>query len=127
MLQKNATELNPSRVINIGSVAGMRPQGANNYAYPASKAALHMLTRQLAAVLCEQLITVNAIAPGPIDVGIAARSVEALGLDAVVSSVPMGRLGRSSEIAATAVYLASPAAAYITGAVLPVDGGISAA
>jgi len=125
-LRASGSLLNPSRIVNVGSVAGIRPQGADNFAYTASKAAVHMLTRQLALELATSSITVNAIAPGPIEVGIAARSVEAQGAAAVISTVPMQRLGRAGDVAAAAVFLASPAASYITGVVLPVDGGISA-
>jgi len=115
----------PARVINIGSVDGLRVPEWENYAYSASKAAVHMLTRQLARRLAAEHITVNAIAPGPFPTKMIAFALEA-GEDAVTRDVPLGRIGRPEDIAGTVLFLASRAGCYLTGTVIPVDGGTSA-
>ncbi|GAB2930551.1 SDR family oxidoreductase [Micromonospora polyrhachis] len=116
----------PARVINIGSVDGIRVPAMEVYAYSATKAAVHMLTRTLAHQLAPEHITVNAIAPGPFD-----SKMMAFALDdpatraAIAQQVPLGRIGRPADMAGTAIYLASRAGAYLTGTVIPVDGGIT--
>jgi NAD(P)-dependent dehydrogenase (short-subunit alcohol dehydrogenase family) len=114
----------PARVINIGSVDGIRVPMLENYAYSASKAGVHMLTRHLAHHLVKDHISVNAIAPGPFPSKMTAFMFEA-GEEAVAAGVPMGRVGRPDDMAGVAIFLASPASAYLTGAVIPVDGGVS--
>jgi NAD(P)-dependent dehydrogenase (short-subunit alcohol dehydrogenase family) len=94
------------------------------YSYSASKAAVHHLTRVLAKRLAPEHITVNAIAPGPFESKMMAATLEAFG-DAIAASNPLGRIGEPEDMAGTAIFLASRAGAYVTGAVLPVDGGIS--
>ncbi|MCU1362403.1 MAG: dehydrogenase [Acidimicrobiaceae bacterium] len=123
LLEVTGTEENPSRVINIGSIDGLRVPAMETFAYSASKAAVHHLTRHLAKFLAPK-ITVNAIAPGPFESKMMHATLEAYG-DAIASSAPMKRIGKPSDIAGAAIFLASPAASYITGAILPVDGGIS--
>jgi NAD(P)-dependent dehydrogenase (short-subunit alcohol dehydrogenase family) len=93
------------------------------YAYSASKAAVHQLTRHLAKYMAPR-VTVNAIAPGPFESRMMHATIEAFGED-IERSAPLKRLGRSDDMAGAAIFLASPAASYITGAVLPVDGGIA--
>jgi NAD(P)-dependent dehydrogenase (short-subunit alcohol dehydrogenase family) len=93
------------------------------YAYSTSKAAVHHLTRVLARRLAPQ-ITVNAIAPGPFESKMMAETLKNFG-EAIKKSCPMGRIGEDSDMAGVAIYLASKAGAYVTGAVIPVDGGIS--
>jgi NAD(P)-dependent dehydrogenase (short-subunit alcohol dehydrogenase family) len=115
----------PARVINIGSVDGHRVPEWENYAYSASKAAVHMLTRQLAKRLAADHITVNAIAPGPFPTKMIAFALEA-GEESITRNVPLGRIGRPDDIAGTALFLASRAGCYLTGTVVPVDGGLSA-
>lgn len=115
----------PARIINIGSVDGIRNPGMPNYSYAASKAALHHLTRILAVELADSAVTVNAIAPGPFESKMMAAVLEQHG-EEIAASVPLGRIGRPTDIAGAAIYLASAAGSYVTGTVIPVDGGLSA-
>jgi NAD(P)-dependent dehydrogenase (short-subunit alcohol dehydrogenase family) len=123
LLEANASSDSPSRVINIGSIDGLHVPTLETYAYSASKAAVHQLTRHLAKALAPK-ITVNAIAPGPFESKMMRATLEAFG-DAIAKAAPMQRIGRPSDMAGAAIFLASPAASYITGVVLPVDGGIA--
>lgn len=113
----------PARVINIGSIDGIRVPLMENYSYSASKAAVHMLTRHLAKRLAPE-ITVNAIAPGPFESKMMAATLEAFG-EQIAAGTPLKRIGRPDDMAGAAIYLASRAGAYLTGAVIPVDGGIA--
>jgi NAD(P)-dependent dehydrogenase (short-subunit alcohol dehydrogenase family) len=112
----------PSRVINIGSVDGLQVPMMETYAYSASKAAVHQLTRHLASQLAPS-ITVNAIAPGPFQSKMMRATLEAVG-EQIAATNPMRRIGSDEDMAGTALFLSSRAAAYITGAILPVDGGM---
>jgi len=113
----------PARVINIGSIDGIQVPAMETYAYSSSKAAVHQLTRHLAKFMAP-LVTVNAIAPGPFQSKMMAATLATFG-DSIVASAPMKRIGRPDDMAGTAIFLASPAASYITGAIIPVDGGIA--
>jgi len=113
----------PARVINIGSIDGLRVPMLETYAYSASKAAVHHLTRTLASRLAGKSITVNAVAPGPFESKMMAATLDAF-RDAIVASCPLGRIGEPEDMAGVALYLASRAGAYVTGTVIPVDGGI---
>jgi NAD(P)-dependent dehydrogenase (short-subunit alcohol dehydrogenase family) len=124
LLEKAATPEDPARVINIGSVDGIRVPVLENYAYSASKAGVHMLTRHLAHHLVDRHINVNAIAPGPFPSKMTAFMFEA-GEEIVAQSVPMGRVGRPDDVAGAAIFLSSRAGSYLTGAIIPVDGGVS--
>ncbi|MBI1815110.1 MAG: glucose 1-dehydrogenase [Deltaproteobacteria bacterium] len=123
-LKQGARPGDPARVINIGSIDGLKVPLLETYAYSASKAAVHHLTRALAMKLASDGITVNAIAPGPFESKMMAVTLDRF-RDAIVASCPLGRIGEPEDMAGTAIFLASRAGAYITGAVLPVDGGIS--
>jgi NAD(P)-dependent dehydrogenase (short-subunit alcohol dehydrogenase family) len=123
LLETAGSSESPARVINIGSIDGLKVPMLETYAYSASKAAVHQLTRHLAKQLAP-VITVNAIAPGPFESKMMHATLEAFG-DAFAASAPMKRIGRPSDMAGAAIFLASPAASYITGVILPVDGGIA--
>ena len=116
----------PARVINIGSVAGATVSRLNAYSYAASKAAVHMLTRDLAGDLASRNINVNAVLPGyfPTNMTAHMRGDDEAVDPALLAKVPMRRMGRPDEIAGIVVFLASRAGAYVTGAEIPVDGGV---
>jgi len=113
----------PARVINIGSIDGLGAPLLETYAYSASKAAVHHLTRHLARRLAPE-ITVNAVAPGPFESKMMEATLEQFG-DSIRGSNPLKRIGEPEDMAGVALYLASRAGAYLTGAVIPVDGGSS--
>jgi NAD(P)-dependent dehydrogenase (short-subunit alcohol dehydrogenase family) len=123
-LEKAATEEDPARVINVGSVDGLQVPELETYAYSASKAAVHHLTRVLARRLAPRRITVNAIAPGPFESKMMAETLRRFG-EHIAKSCPLQRIGTPEDMAGVAIYLASRAGAYVTGTVIPVDGGIS--
>ena len=124
LLAKAASDDDPARVINVGSIDGLQAPALETYAYSSSKAAVHHLTRVLAHKLAPKRITVNAIAPGPFESKMMEATLERFG-DSIRASCPLGRIGRPDDMAGTAIFLASRAGAYLTGAVIPVDGGIS--
>jgi NAD(P)-dependent dehydrogenase (short-subunit alcohol dehydrogenase family) len=113
----------PARVINIGSIDGILVSVLETYSYSASKAAVHQLTRNLAKRLAPA-ITVNAIAPGPFESKMMAATLEAFGTQ-IAANAPLKRIGRPDDMAGAAIFLASRAGAYLTGALIPVDGGMS--
>jgi len=124
LLQKAATAASPARVINVGSIDGLRVPVLETYAYSSSKAAVHHLTRVLAVRLAPDHITVNAVAPGPFESKMMHETLERF-RDAIVGTCPLGRIGEPEDMAGVAIYLASRAGAYLTGVVIPVDGGIT--
>jgi NAD(P)-dependent dehydrogenase (short-subunit alcohol dehydrogenase family) len=126
LLRKAGSAANPARIINIGSVAGISSFGEQAYAYGPSKAALHQLSRILARELVSQHINVNVIAPGRFP----SKMTQHIGNDEQAFAedtalIPMKRWGREEEMAALAISLASTAGAYMTGNVIPLDGGFS--
>jgi NAD(P)-dependent dehydrogenase (short-subunit alcohol dehydrogenase family) len=123
-LEARGTHDDPSRVINIGSIDGLHVSSLPTYSYAASKAGIHHLTRMLARDLGPRHITVNAVAPGPFESKMMAATLDAFG-DAIASGAPLRRIGRPDDMAGVAVFLASRAGSYVTGAVIPVDGGIA--
>ena len=122
-LRAAASHADPARIINIGSADGIQVPDQDTYAYAASKAGIHHLTRMLAARLAKDHINVNAVAPGPFESKMMAATIAAYH-DQIVAAVPRGRLGEPDDMAAVALYLASRAGSYVTGAVIPVDGGL---
>ena len=127
-LRAAGTDKDPARVINIGSVDGLRACDAEHYAYSTSKAAVHHLTRQLAKRLKNEHVLVNAIAPGPFESKMTAFMLnDEAAREMVKAEVPIGRIGSPDDMAGTAIFLASRAGAYITGATIPVGGGIATA
>lgn len=123
LLEAHGTAEEPSRVINIGSIDGLRVPDLEVYGYSASKAAVHQLTRHLAKRLAPR-VTVNAIAPGPFESKMMAATLAAFG-EQIAAAAPLRRIGRPDDMVGATVYLASRAGAYLTGAVIPVDGGIA--
>ena len=126
LLRKAGSPANPARIINIGSVAGISSFGEEAYAYGPSKAALHQLSRILARELVSQHINVNVIAPGRFPSKMTqhiGNDEQALADDTAL--IPMKRWGREEEMAALAISLASTAGAYMTGNIIPLDGGFS--
>jgi NAD(P)-dependent dehydrogenase (short-subunit alcohol dehydrogenase family) len=105
---------------------GLRVSAMETYAYSTTTAGVHMLTRHLAGKLAAESITVNAVAPGPFD-----STMMAFALDdpqtppRFAGRVPLGRIGEPDDMAGAALCLASRAGRYLTGAVIPVDGGLS--
>jgi NAD(P)-dependent dehydrogenase (short-subunit alcohol dehydrogenase family) len=125
-LRAAASAEDPARVINIGSVDGIRAPSMDNYSYSASKAAVHMLTRHLARRLAPEQITVNAIAPGPFESKMMAFLLDdPERRELVQATVPLGRIGRPDDAAGLTLFLASRAGSYLTGTVIALDGGIT--
>jgi NAD(P)-dependent dehydrogenase (short-subunit alcohol dehydrogenase family) len=124
VLSARGSAEDPSRVVNVGSIDGMHVPAVPTYAYSSTKAALHHLTKVLARELGPKNITVNAIAPGPFESKMMAATLETFG-EAIAAASPLGRIGRPDDMAGAIIYLASRAGSYVTGALLPVDGGIA--
>ena len=124
LLRAGASAERPSTVINIGSVGALKIGPREVYSYQASKGAIHWLTRSLAKKLGPQHITVNAIAPGFFESEMTVIKDDAM-RQMVESMVPRGRTGTPEDMAGAAIYLASRAGAYVTGSVIPVEGGLA--
>lgn len=126
LLEAAGTDERPSSVVNVGSVMGTQPWADGAYSYSASKAAVHHLTRILADDLADRRIRVNAIAPGPFR---SKMTAFATGTDEkaerIGENVPLGRIGEPDDIAGVILFLCSRAGAHVSGAILPVDGGLS--
>ena len=126
LLDAAATDEDPARIINLGSVMGTQPIADGAYSYTASKAAVHHLTRTLAIEFAERRITVNAFAPGPFQSKMTAFATAGdENARRIGARVPLGRIGAPSDIAGAALFLCSKAGAYVTGCILPLDGGQS--
>lgn len=123
LLRSAGTAEEPARVINIGSIDGIHVPILDTFSYSASKAAVHQLTRHLAKRLAPE-ITVNAIAPGPFESKMMAATLEAVG-EQIAAAAPLKRIGRPDDMAGVAIFLASRAGSYLTGTIIPVDGGIA--
>jgi NAD(P)-dependent dehydrogenase (short-subunit alcohol dehydrogenase family) len=124
LLRAGADPRRPASVINIGSVGALKVGPREVYAYQASKGAIHFLTRSLAKNLASDNINVNAIAPGFFESDMTVITDDAM-RTMVESMVPRGRTGMAEDMAGAAIYLASAAGSYITGSVIPVEGGLS--
>lgn len=124
LLKAAGTAEDFARVINIGSIEGLRTSHLEAYSYAASKSAVHHVTRMMAKYLAKEQIAVNAIAPGyfPSKMTDGLNETEAAEID---NDTPMRRWGAPSDMAGVAIYLASKASAYVCGAVIPVDGGLA--
>lgn len=126
LLEAAANDADPARIINLGSVMGTQPMADGAYSYTASKAAVHHLTRTLAGEFAGRRITVNAFAPGPFQSRMTAFATATDQQAAHVGGhVPLGRIGAPSDIAAATLFLCGTGGAYVTGAILPLDGGQS--
>lgn len=131
LLEAAATADDPARVINIGSIDGIRTSVFDAFSYGPSKAAVHMLTRQLGAHLVKRNIIVNAIAPGPfptwmLSTGVGGGGdVDGTDWSAVARSNPRKRVGTPEDIAGLAIFLASRAGAFTVGEVITCDGGVA--
>ena len=124
LLVAAGTHEDPARIINIGSIDGLRVSEMETYSYAASKAAIIHLTRMMAKNLARREITVNAVAPGPFESKMLAHTLATM-KDAIVETIPRKRIGEPADMAGVAIYLASKAGSYLNGVVIPVDGGIS--
>ena len=125
LLRAAASDQDPARVVNIGSIDGLAIPMTPNYGYSASKAAVHMLTRHLAYALVGDHVTVNAIAPGLFPSRMTRWAFESPELQGVLDAIPMHRAGTAEDVGGTAIYLCSRAGAYLTGVVIPVSGGLA--
>jgi 2-deoxy-D-gluconate 3-dehydrogenase len=132
LLEAAGTAEDPARVVNIGSVDGLKSPSFDTWSYGPSKAALHAMTRQMGARLIKRNILVNAIAPGPfptwmLSTGVGTRGdVEGTDWDAIGKGVPRGRIGTAEDVAGLAIYLCSRAGAFTVGDTITCDGGIVA-
>lgn len=122
LLEAAATPDDPARIINIGSVDGIRVPTLETFSYSASKAGMHQLSRVLANHLGKRNITSNALACGPFESKMMAATLENF-KDEIVSGIPLGRIGKPSDVAGACLFLSSSAGAYVNGAVIPLDGG----
>ena len=129
LLKASATHEDPARVINIGSIDGIKTAIFDTFSYGASKAAVHHLTRQLAAHMIKDNIIVNAIAPGPFPTWMLSTGVgfggetDGVDWDQVGQRNPRGRVGTMEDIAGLAIFLSSRAGAFTVGETITCDGG----
>ena len=123
-IRAGGTAERPASIINIGSVGSLKVGPKENYAYQASKSAIHWMAKGLAKRLGRDNITVNVIAPGFFESEMTVITSDEM-RTMVESMVPRGRVGTPEDLAGAAIYLASRAGAYVTGSVIPVEGGLS--
>ncbi len=124
LLERAAVPEDPARIIMVGSIDGLNVNRLPTFSYGPSKAAVHHLTRMLASHLAHRNITANAIAPGPFPSKMMAHTLDTMG-EQIRAGVPLKRIGEPADMAGAAIYLASRASSYVTGVVIPVDGGIT--
>ena len=126
LLEAAASHEDPARVIMVGSIDGLNVNRLPTFSYGPSKAAVHHLARTLASHLADRHITANAIAPGLFPSKMTAGIIETMG-DKIIAGTPLKRAGSAEDMAGIAIYLASRAGSFVTGTVIPVDGGITGA
>lgn len=126
LLEKSASADDPARIIMVGSIDGLNVNQLPTFSYGPSKAALHHLTRTLASHLAARHITANAIAPGLFPSKMTAATIDKLG-EQIKQGTPLKRHGQPEDMAGVAIYLASKAGSFVTGTIIPVDGGITGA
>lgn len=125
LLRIRASAVIPSSVVNIGSIDGLRVSPVfDAISYAVSKSGLHQMTRVLASRLVKDNITVNAIAPGAFTSKMLAPMLDLME-EEILATIPMKRVGEQDDIGGAALFLCSRAGAYVTGVVLPVDGGVT--
>jgi len=119
LLRSAASPEDPARVVNVGSIRGFLVPARPSFAYSASKGAIHHLSKHLAAELAPEHITVNVLAPGLFETAMSATADSGVG-----TRIPLGRKASGDDLAGVAIFLASRASAYLTGTVIPVEGGV---
>jgi len=122
LLEADATTNDPARIINIGSVDGLRVPSLETFSYSASKAGLHQLSRVLANHLGKRNITSNALACGPFESKMMAQTLKDFG-ETIVAGIPLGRIGSPQDVAGACLFLSSRAGAFVNGATIALDGG----
>lgn len=122
LLEKAASRAQPSKVINIGSIDGLRVSSQDNFSYGASKAAVHFLTKNLAVRMAHKSITFNAIAPGPFESKMMEKTL-AEKQTQIEKGNPLGRIGAPTDMGGLALFLGSTASNYVTGQIIALDGG----
>jgi NAD(P)-dependent dehydrogenase (short-subunit alcohol dehydrogenase family) len=126
LLRAGGDHVDPARVVMVGSIDGLRASPMPTFSYSASKAGLHHMGRQMAHAMVDDHITVNCIAPGPFESNMMAFALNDEAMRAAIEAeVPRKRIGTPEDVVGTVIYLASRAGAYITGTVIPIDGGVS--
>lgn len=126
MLQASARPDDPSRIVNIGSMVGTMPLADNAYSYATSKAGVHHLTRILANEFAHLSVNVNAIAPGPFNTRMTAHALGDSDMqEHAGSTIPVGRIGQPDDLAAALLLLCGKGGGFMTGAILPLDGGMT--
>lgn len=123
LLEAAASAEDPARIINIGSIDAFHVPEHETYAYSSSKAAVHHLTRHLALKLAPRQITCNVIAPGRYRSKMLENAIALEGAEEMLAPIPLKRFADGGDLGGAAIYLASRAGSFVTGAVLPVDGG----
>lgn len=122
LLKAAATINDPARIINIGSVDGIRIPSMETFSYSASKAGLHHLSRVLANHLGKQNITSNTLACGPFESKMMAATLKSFG-DQIKNGIPLKRIGTPEDVVGACLFLSSRAGAYVNGATIALDGG----
>lgn len=127
LLKAGASASDPARIVNVGSIMGDIPKGTATYSYAVSKGAVHHMTRVLSNDLAPMGITVNAIAPGPF---VSKMTAFAIGTEEgaakTAEGVPLGRVGAPEDVAGVLQFLCGKGGAYVTGAIIPLSGGMNA-